>query len=82
MEAHGLSHADEEKGPACEWCEYALLLEASPFHPPLASPAVEATIAPPLSGQAPLAPLPVLSPEFLKGILFCRPPPAGAMELV
>ncbi|MCO5723280.1 hypothetical protein [Robiginitalea marina] len=81
MESHGLLHADEENGPACEWCEYALVLESTPFHPPLAQ-AIEVRVEAPLPGHPAEAPLPALCPVHLEGALFCRPPPVYALELV
>lgn len=81
IESHGLLHADEENGPACEWCEYALVLESNPFQPTLAQ-AIEVRVEVPLQGHPAEAPLPALRPLHPGGTLFCRPPPFCTLELV
>mgnify|MGYP006987946041 CR=1 FL=1 len=74
IEYHTVSHMDEDSID-CEWCDFALLLQATPYEPaPETPPQIPLVAA--YTGEPEFAYAPgfVSKDRYLRN--FCRPPPA------
>lgn len=76
LESHPLTHSDGDSA-SCEWCDFALLIQATPFEP--AQDAVSVPEIPLLAEKEVRGGfIPFLVPTDPGSWYSCRPPPAQA----
>ncbi len=76
LEYHPLSHSDEDRA-SCEWCDFALVLQATPFEPapdPVSLPEMPLFAEKEIAGGFIISLIPANPGSWYS----CRPPPAQA----